>query len=308
MVRCLFYSAGLHPRFWSAALVHAVYLKNRLYHKALCMTPHEAWTGAKTSLAHLRTFGTLVTAQKPGKRPAKADHHTAHGVLLVYGSEHKHVWYFDQTENREKLSTHHTIDDAHYGTTHRPPGPQILMAMGSDQEPVLPALTTAPPKSRYPSRSHHNSVTPLLCKLLPLPVNEFTSAPVAAIGYATTSGIDRNSSVTVTFSTNPFGQFFPETIIVSGIHPTLGLVLHYSVDRHRCQLVKMDLGMPSYCLRKWKSRLRSAYLLSIDTMSVHTIADVSLVISEARASGSASIVVVSTKDDAPTCLSEVGLP
>jgi hypothetical protein len=65
-------------------LVHAVYLKNRLYHKALCMTPHEAWTGEKPSLAHLRTFGALVTARKPGKRPAKADSHTAHGVLLGY--------------------------------------------------------------------------------------------------------------------------------------------------------------------------------------------------------------------------------
>jgi hypothetical protein len=40
MVRCLLYSAGLHPRFCSAALVHAVFLKNRLYHKALCMPPH----------------------------------------------------------------------------------------------------------------------------------------------------------------------------------------------------------------------------------------------------------------------------
>jgi hypothetical protein len=56
MVRCLLYSAGLHPRFRYAALVHAVYLKNRLYHKALCMTPHEAWTGEKPSLAHLRTL------------------------------------------------------------------------------------------------------------------------------------------------------------------------------------------------------------------------------------------------------------
>jgi hypothetical protein len=99
MVRCLLYSAGLHPRFWSAALVHTVYLKNRLYHKALCMTPHEAWTGDKPSFAHLRTFGALVTARKPGKRPAKADRHTAHGVLLGYGSTPKHVRYFDQTTN-----------------------------------------------------------------------------------------------------------------------------------------------------------------------------------------------------------------
>jgi hypothetical protein len=66
MVQCMLYSAGLHPRFWSAALVHAVYLNNRIYHKALCMTPHEAWTGEKPSLAHLRTFGALVTALRGG--------------------------------------------------------------------------------------------------------------------------------------------------------------------------------------------------------------------------------------------------
>jgi hypothetical protein len=91
MVRYLLYNAGLHPRFWSAALVHTVYLKNRLYQKALCMTHHEAWTGETPSLAHLRTFSALVTARKPGKRPAKADRHTAHGVLLGYGSTPKHV-------------------------------------------------------------------------------------------------------------------------------------------------------------------------------------------------------------------------
>jgi hypothetical protein len=39
MVHCLLYSAGLSAMFWSAVLVHAVYLKNRLYHKALCHTP-----------------------------------------------------------------------------------------------------------------------------------------------------------------------------------------------------------------------------------------------------------------------------
>jgi hypothetical protein len=73
-------------------------------------------------------------------------------------------------------------------------------------------------------------VTPFLCKLLPLPTNEFTSAPAAVIASVSESDIDRNISVTVTFSTDPFGQSFPETIIVYGIHPTLGLFLHYDVD------------------------------------------------------------------------------
>jgi hypothetical protein len=205
------------------------------------------------------------------------------------------------------LSTHHTIDEAHYGTTRRPPGTQILIDVGYDQEPVLPALNTAPPKSRYPSRSRHKSVTPFLCNILPLPMNEFTSVPVSVIASATASGIERNSSVTITFSTDPFGQSFPETIIVSCIHPTPGLVLHYDVDRHRCQLVKMDLGTPSHRLPQWKSRLRSAYVLSIDTMSFHTIRDVGLVISKARSAGRTSIVVVFTKDDAPNCLSAVDL-
>jgi hypothetical protein len=45
MVCCLFYSASLSAIFWSAALVHAIYLKNRLYHKALYRTLHEDWTG-----------------------------------------------------------------------------------------------------------------------------------------------------------------------------------------------------------------------------------------------------------------------
>jgi hypothetical protein len=182
------------------------------------------------------------------------------------------------------------------------------MDMGYYQEPVLPVLITVLPKSRYPFRSCHNSVTPFLCKLLPLPMNEFTSYPVTVIASVSASDVDRNSSVTVTFSTDPFGQSFPETIIVSGIHPMLGIVLHYYVDRHRFQLIKMDIGTPSHRLPQWKSRLRSAYILSIDTMSVHTITDIGLVISEARAAGRTSIVVVFTKDDAPNCLSAVGLP
>jgi hypothetical protein len=91
MVRCLLYSAGLSVKFRSTTLIHAVYLNNRLYHKAIGKTPYEGWTGIKPDLDHLLTFGALVTARIPGKRPAKADRHTAHGVLLGFGSSTKHV-------------------------------------------------------------------------------------------------------------------------------------------------------------------------------------------------------------------------
>jgi hypothetical protein len=38
-VRTLLYGSGLPAKFWSAALVHAVYLHNRLVHSALNKTP-----------------------------------------------------------------------------------------------------------------------------------------------------------------------------------------------------------------------------------------------------------------------------
>jgi hypothetical protein len=91
---------------------------------------------------------------------------------------------------------------------------------------VLPAITTPPPLSRYPLRSQHKTVTPFIFKLLPLPMNDFTSAPFAVIASVTMADIDHNNSITVTFITDPFGPSFPETILVSGIHPMIGLDLH----------------------------------------------------------------------------------
>jgi hypothetical protein len=145
-------------------------------------------------------------------------------------------------------------------------------------------------------------------------MNDSMSAPIAIIASVAMSDIYRNKSVTVTFSTDPFGVIFPRKIIVSGIHPTLSFDLHYDVDphqdddQHHCQLVQMTRGTSFHRLSQWKSRLRSAYILSIDTMSVHTLADVRLVISEARSAKRKSAIFAFTKDDAPNCLSGVGLP
>jgi hypothetical protein len=147
-----------------------------------------------------------------------------------------------------------------------------------------------------------------MCKLLPLPINEFTSALFTVIASVTTSDIDRNNSVTITFCTDIFGPSFPETILVSCIHPTIGLELHYDINRHRCQLVSMAPGTPSNRLFQWKSLLWYVYIISIEMMSVHTVTDVCLVISEARLAQRTSIIIAFRKYDAPNCLSAVGLP
>jgi hypothetical protein len=182
------------------------------------------------------------------------------------------------------------------------------MDMGYEQQPVFLVITTLPPLSRYPLRYRHKTVKPFMCKLLPLPMNEFTSALFAVIASIMTSDIDRNTSVTFNLVTDPFGPLFPETILVSGIHSMLILDLHYDIHRHLWLLVTVDPGTPSYRLFQWKSHLRSAYILYIDTAYVHTIADVRLVIYEALSSRISSVVIAFTKDDAQNCISAAGLP
>jgi hypothetical protein len=315
MVRCLLYSAGLSEKICSDALIHAVYLKNRLYNKAIGKTPYEGWTGIKPELYHLQNFGALVTVRKPGKRPAKTDQHTAYGVLLGLGSSTKQVRYFDLTTNREKLSSHHFIDESHYNKARRQAGAQVLMDMGYDI-PSLPLIPLQPLKpSVYPTWSRHKCIAPLSCTLIPLPLHEFTPAPVAVeASLAPTSrllhdsDVHHNDGIIVTFSTDPFGTLFPEKISVSGIHPTLGLDIRHGMDSQSCQLVAVTPGTLSRQLPQWRLRLCHAFPLSMDTTAVHTILDVHQAIALARQAAQTSVVIVFTKDEAKNSLSAVGLP
>ena len=53
MVRTLLYGADLEAEFWSAALLHAIFLYNRRVHSAIERTPFEAFHGVKPNLRRL---------------------------------------------------------------------------------------------------------------------------------------------------------------------------------------------------------------------------------------------------------------
>ncbi len=65
-VRTLLYGSGLSAKFWSAALLHAVYLHNWLVHSATNKTPYEGWYGRKPDVTHLKTFGSRVCIKRTG--------------------------------------------------------------------------------------------------------------------------------------------------------------------------------------------------------------------------------------------------
>ena len=110
MMRCLLKSAELGPEFWSYALLHSVYLKNRLYHSAIKSTPYQKMTGVKPNLSNLRIFGCKLYARKTGRRRNKLDHHTTSGIFLGFSGTQKIAKYLDEQSGIVKHATHVTYE------------------------------------------------------------------------------------------------------------------------------------------------------------------------------------------------------
>ena len=64
----------LGQEFWAKAVETTYYLVNRSPSSALeDKTPHEVWTGKKTSLSHLRVFGCDAYVHVPKDKRTKLD-------------------------------------------------------------------------------------------------------------------------------------------------------------------------------------------------------------------------------------------
>ena len=116
MMRSMLINAGLSPKFWSYALIQAVFIKNRLPHSHhnFNKTPFEALTGRKPNLKNLKIFGSRVIAKNSVKRKAKLDHNTSSGMFLHHTATTSISKYLDDVTNREKITSHLEYDEAHY--------------------------------------------------------------------------------------------------------------------------------------------------------------------------------------------------
>jgi hypothetical protein len=74
MTRSMLKEKGLLKQFWAEAVACSMYLLNRCPTKSVKnMTPQEAWSGYKPSVAHLRIFGCVAYAQVPEAKRRKFD-------------------------------------------------------------------------------------------------------------------------------------------------------------------------------------------------------------------------------------------
>ena len=132
MMRSMLYASGKGSEYWSYALRHAVYLKNRLPHSALnYVTPYETVNGTKPNLSQLRVFGSKVHYKKKSKG-MKLDKIDGTGHFMTYKGTDKIFYVIDSTTKRECVVTHAVFDEAHMSVpkSKQPPMATALQQAG----------------------------------------------------------------------------------------------------------------------------------------------------------------------------------
>ncbi len=148
--RTLLFGSGLPAKYWSSALVHAVYLHNRLVHTVTRVTPFESFFGAQPDISCLKMFGSRVCVKRTGSRRSKLDRHDFKGIFLGYTATDKNIIYLDLDSGVVKSSHHAEFDEAWYLQPTRPPAAQLLYDLG-----VLPE--TDPVKEGTPAHDADNA-------------------------------------------------------------------------------------------------------------------------------------------------------
>ncbi|XP_074360140.1 uncharacterized protein LOC141700219 [Apium graveolens] len=72
MARSFLKEKKLPLTFWGEAIRHSIYVLNRLPTRSVSgMTPHEAWSGIKPNIGHIRIFGCLAYMKLPSVHTTK---------------------------------------------------------------------------------------------------------------------------------------------------------------------------------------------------------------------------------------------
>ena len=132
MMRAALTNSGIGEKYWSDALIHSVFIKNRLPHAAFKYksTPYTELTGTKPNMDSLKIFGSPITTREPGRRPVKLDNHCYNGIFLRFAKTLKNIVYIDKLTKKIKTTSYATFDEARYSANKKPRGAQRLLQTG----------------------------------------------------------------------------------------------------------------------------------------------------------------------------------
>ena len=273
-VRVLLYSSSMPAQYWSAAILHAVYLYNRRCHHTTLRTPFESWTGIKPNLRHLKVFGSRVCVRRTRRRRAKLDRNDFQGIFLGYTASDKNIRYLDLITGLVKTSHHAIFDKAWYTYSQRPPAAEFLNNLGLSQDTKpTPGVLYHP---MFAGTPHTLPVKPpsffkqSIAASIPIPEDDSNSskrgfAAAAAkvdrtVVYNTVLSefnIGKKDMAMVYLSLNPYHEAFEEQLDLKRFsfnkHPTTGICLTHH-DGHML-LAEMSPSTPAAKIPRWRSRL-----------------------------------------------------
>jgi hypothetical protein len=339
--RTLLFGSGLPAQYWSAALLHSVYLHNRLVHAETRKTPFEGYYGLKPDLAYLKLFGSRVCVKRTGDRCSTLDRHDFRGIFLGYASTDQNILYLDLDSGLVKRSHHAQFDEAWYLQPHRPPAAQLIYDLGLKAEDDVPTpphisdITTNPiailpaPWPPLPSLKSYPTKWPIppLCQTTPLPLRETAfSRPISAAAARVWSppdappptasdivseyNITRQDMALIYMSPDPYHEAFEEIMDIHRFnfnrHHMAGLCLAH-IDG-RLILGGMTPSTPAAKIPLWRSRLKGAWLIKIGDHAVSTIAQAHQVFSQLNADGASTITLLFSHPEIRQDISHDGLP
>jgi hypothetical protein len=124
--RNLLYGSSLPAKFWSAALLHSVYLHNQLVHTNTKVPPFEGYFGAKPDISNLKVFYSGLCIKRSGDRSRKLDCNDFTGIFLGFKATNQNIRYLNLESGVVKRSHHVQFDEAWYLQPSRPPAAQLL--------------------------------------------------------------------------------------------------------------------------------------------------------------------------------------
>ena len=105
MARCLLVESKLPRKFWTYAVMTAVYIRNRCFHQRTKQTPYFLLTGKKPNLSNMHIFGTVCYPYNVKK--SKLDDRSVIGVFLGYDKDSPaYIVYYP---NSGKVLTHRVV-------------------------------------------------------------------------------------------------------------------------------------------------------------------------------------------------------
>ncbi len=181
----LLYGAGLPAKYWSSALIHAVYLQNCLVTMSTQCTPFKDFYGHKPDLSGLKTFGSWVCVKCTGRRRSKLDCHDFSRIFIGYTTSDQNIAYINLDSGLVKTSHHAQFDEAWYLQPSCPLATQLLYDLGleadNDVEPDPDPHPAPYPPITTQKVSNNLWKTPPRCCHLPLPLRcTMAPQPVAA--------------------------------------------------------------------------------------------------------------------------------